>query len=35
MQQFIANLTNVGIENLPTDPVKYVDSGLLERAMSA
>jgi ABC-type nitrate/sulfonate/bicarbonate transport system substrate-binding protein len=35
MQQFVANLKKVGTENLPTDAMKYVDTSLVNKALSA
>jgi ABC-type nitrate/sulfonate/bicarbonate transport system substrate-binding protein len=35
MQQFIDNLKKAGGENLPTDPMKYVDGSLVEKALKA
>jgi hypothetical protein len=32
MQQFIENQKKAGTEGLPTDPMKYVDSSLLDKA---
>jgi len=34
MQQFVDNQKKVGAENLPTDPMKYVDSSLVARALN-
>ena len=34
MQQFITNLKNVGVEDLPSDPMQYVDSTVLEGALN-
>jgi ABC-type nitrate/sulfonate/bicarbonate transport system substrate-binding protein len=34
LQQFVANLKKVGTENLPSDAMKYVDAGLVTRALS-
>jgi hypothetical protein len=35
MQQFIAIQRNLGTDSLPSDPMKYVDSSLLDRALAA
>jgi NitT/TauT family transport system substrate-binding protein len=35
MQQFVENQKKTGGENLPTDPMKYVDSSLVDRALKA
>ncbi|HEY3059131.1 MAG TPA: ABC transporter substrate-binding protein [Chloroflexota bacterium] len=35
MQQFLENQKKSGAENLPTDPMKYVDNSLVERALKA
>jgi NitT/TauT family transport system substrate-binding protein len=35
MQQFLENLKKAGVENIPADPMKYVDSSLVDKALSA
>jgi len=35
MQQFVENQRKAGGENLPDDPMKYVDSSLVDRALKA
>ncbi len=35
MQQFIQNLKRAGIENLPADPMKFVDMSLVDKALKA
>jgi ABC-type nitrate/sulfonate/bicarbonate transport system substrate-binding protein len=35
MQQFVENQRKTGAENLPNDPMKYVDNSLVERALKA
>jgi NitT/TauT family transport system substrate-binding protein len=35
MQQFLENLRKAGADNIPTDPMKYVDGSLVERALSS
>ena len=35
MQQFVDNLRKAGTENLPSDPMKYVDSSLVQKVHNA
>jgi NitT/TauT family transport system substrate-binding protein len=35
MQQFADNLRKVGTENVPTDPMKYVDTTLVQKVLNA
>jgi NitT/TauT family transport system substrate-binding protein len=35
MQQFVTNSRKAGGENLPSDPMKYVDNSLLDKALGA
>jgi ABC-type nitrate/sulfonate/bicarbonate transport system substrate-binding protein len=35
MQQFVENQRKAGTENLPADPMAYVDSSLVEKALKA
>jgi ABC-type nitrate/sulfonate/bicarbonate transport system substrate-binding protein len=34
MQQFLDNLRKVGTENLPSDPMKFVDSSLVQKVLN-
>jgi NitT/TauT family transport system substrate-binding protein len=34
MQQFLENMKKAGAENVPADPMKYVDNGLVNKALS-
>ena len=34
MQQFVDNLKKAGAENLPTDPMKHVDSTLVAKVLN-
>ena len=35
MQQFVENQKKAGLESVPTDPMKYVDTSLVEKALKA
>jgi NitT/TauT family transport system substrate-binding protein len=35
LQQFLENLKKAGVENIPPDPMKYVDNSLVEKALGS